>query len=55
MALKPMAESLGKVCRRHTLDSPLPLLPELILGEGEAGQLPLHFGEQEEVSLSEVR
>ncbi len=48
MALKPTRNALAKstITMLHT--APFPLLLELLLGEGEAGQFPLHLGKKGE-------
>ncbi len=52
--LHPAPEGRGKVGHLQSFGSPLPLLLEGLLGEGEAGQLPLHLWEEKEVGRGEV-
>ncbi len=53
-SLQPTLERRGKVVFGQRPDDPLPLCLELVLGQGEAHQLPLQFRKQE-VGRGQVR
>ncbi len=48
-------EGLRKLLPAESLQDPLPLLLELLLGHGDACQLLLQLGEEEVVGWGEVR
>jgi hypothetical protein len=55
MALEPTSERLREVLHLHTPDGPLPLLLECVLGQREAGQLPLDPGEEGVVRQCQIQ